>query len=127
MEKAENPGIEDMLPRMNLEQLASLKDAITDLHNLIEERKALNVILFKDIEKIKQDLRNFLLEMGPEVAAKEKMELFKKLIEIEEVQLQEKLNQWRDIAGLKKELREREKELSEKEARLSLMNSILES
>lgn len=126
MEKVENPGIEDLYPRMTSDQLNSLISAIKDLNNLIEERQSLNQILFKDIERIKQDIRNFLLEAGSQTTYQEKMELFKKLIEIEEVQLQEKLNLWRDIATLKKELREREKELSEKQARLDVMSSILE-
>ncbi len=126
MEKVENPGIEDLYPRMTSEQLNSLISAIKDLNNLIGERQSLNQIIFKDIERIKQDIRNFLLEAGSQTTYQEKMELFKKLIEIEEVQLQEKLNLWRDVATLKKELREREKELSEKQARLDVMSSILE-
>ena len=46
-------------------------------------------------------------------------------MELEEVRIQEEINNWRDIALLKKELRERVKEFKEKERRIEMIDKIL--
>ena len=55
----------------------------------------------------------------------EKNALRNKKIEISELQLNEKINCWKDIALLKKELRENERELTEKESRLKEINELM--
>ena len=55
----------------------------------------------------------------------EKNALRNKKVEISELQLNEKINCWKDIAYVKKELRIYEKELSEKESRMKELNDIL--
>ena len=57
--------------------------------------------------------------------ARERSELRKKKIEISELQLNEKVNCWRDIALLKKEMRESERELNEKKSRSDMLGKIL--
>ena len=58
--------------------------------------------------------------------ARERSELRKKQIDISEIQLNEKVGCWRDIALLKKELREQERELNQKESRTEMLKEILE-
>jgi hypothetical protein len=122
----QDENFDEILKSMQTEQLNSLSNAITDIQSLIAERQALNTSLFRDIDKIKMDINNFILEAGPDVQPKDKLEMRKKLIEIEEIKLQEKLNAWRDIAMLKKELRDKIKEKEEKENRLNVLDQILE-
>lgn len=133
----ENPGLDvfgemkedpldGVLSGMRSRQVDSLASAISDLDLLISERKALSLELLKDIDKLRIDFGNFMLEAGNSILLPEKLELRKKLLEIEEIRLKEKLDSWRDISALKKELRERQKELSEKEANISAIERIME-
>ena len=57
---------------------------------------------------------------------KAEVEFRKKIIEADEMKVQEKLNCFRDVALLKKELRELIQEFREKESRASVLGSLLE-
>ena len=59
-----------------------------------------------NIEKVKGDLR-------------------KKKVEISEMQINEKVSAWKDIALLRKELREKQRELDEREGRMKMLDKIL--
>ena len=114
------------------ERIESLKNAVREIRNLIEERKALSNDFIKEGDEIKLEISNFLLEnkhASDNISEKdflmEKTSLRNKKIEISELQLNEKINCWKDIALLKKELREHEKELTEKESRLTELNNLL--
>ena len=117
---------DDMLKGMKDEQIKSLNDAISDINNMIKERTSLCNEIFTDIEKIKIDINNFILDLGDDENKNEQLSLRQKQVEIEEVKLQEKINAWRDIAKLKEELREKVQELHEKESRASMLDTILE-
>jgi nitrate/TMAO reductase-like tetraheme cytochrome c subunit len=58
--------------------------------------------------------------------AVEKNSLRHKKMEISEHQMKEKLDCWKDIALLKKELRERQREYTEKKGRLNMLNELLD-
>ncbi len=108
----------------------SLKDLISEVDGMIVERKILSKKFVKEGEGMKGKIHNFLLENAPKGEddsefARERAELRKKQIEISEMQLNEKIGCWRDIALLKKELRENTKELSEKESRAEMLGKIL--
>jgi len=112
-------------------KVESLKEVIEEIDNLIKERENLSESFIKEGDKMKSDIKNFLLENAPRhdddsEFARERAELRKKQIEIQELQLNEKVGCWRDIALLKRELREREKELSEKTSRAEMLSRILE-
>ncbi|MFA4960337.1 MAG: hypothetical protein WC548_01615 [Candidatus Pacearchaeota archaeon] len=112
-------------------KLDSLKDIVGEIEELISERQSLSEAFIKEGEKMKRDINNFLLEGAPKGEddsefARERAELRKKQIDISETQLNEKIGCWRDIALLKKELRDREKELFEKEGRAEELKKILE-
>ena len=109
----------------------SLRGTVGEIEELINERNTLSEDFIKEGEKMKGDIKTFLLENSPEGEddsefARERAELRKKQMEISELQLNEKVGCWRDIALLKKELRDRQKELSERESRAEMMKDILE-
>ncbi|MFH1451884.1 MAG: hypothetical protein ABIF88_01780 [archaeon] len=109
----------------------SLKELVEEIENLIKERENLSESFIKEAEKMKTDINNFLLENAPRGEddsefVRERAELRKKQIDISEHQLNEKVGCWRDIALLKKELRDKEKELSEKTSRAEMLKGILE-
>jgi len=109
----------------------SLKETVKEIEHLIKERTNLSNIFIKESEKMKSNINNFLMENAPKGEddsefARERSELRKKQIDISEIQLNEKIGCWRDIALLKKELREKEKELNEKSSRAEMLKGILE-
>ncbi len=109
----------------------SLKETVDEIEHLIKERTGLSNRFIGEGEKMKSNINNFLMENAPKGEddsefARERSELRKKQIDISEVQLNEKVGCWRDIALLKKELREQEKELNQKESRTEMLKGILE-
>lgn len=109
----------------------SLKDLVIEINEMIKERETLSKRFIKEGETMKANIHNFLLENAPKGEddsefTRERAELRKKQIDISELQLNEKVNCWRDIALLKKELREDTKELNEKESRAEMLGKILE-
>lgn len=107
-------------------KLGSIQEVIDDINNLIQKREMLNGEIFSDIEKIKMDINNFVLSLGDEMNKAEQLNMRQKQIEIDEVKINEKLNMWRDIALLKKELRERIRDIREQEGKATMLDSILE-
>ncbi|HNZ52155.1 MAG: hypothetical protein BWY36_00006 [Candidatus Diapherotrites archaeon ADurb.Bin253] len=134
LEKPEISGFseEGILDIVGQERITSLKKAISEINKLIDERKKLSLEFIKEGENIKSEISNLILEnestlraLGQNEALIEKNALRNKKIEISELQLNEKINCWKDIALLRKELRIYEKELSEKESRIKELNEIL--
>ena len=133
----EKPGITgfsdgSMLESVGQERIDSLRTAIIEIKHLVEERKKLSIDFIKEGEQLKSEISNLILEnentlraFGQNEALNEKSTLRNKKVEISELQLNEKINCWKDIALLKKELRIYEKELSEKESRINELNDIL--
>ncbi len=134
LEKPEISGFSDegLLDVVGQERITSLRKAILEINRLIDERKKLSLEFIKEGEDIKSEISNLILEnestlraLGQNEALIEKNALRNKKIEISELQLNEKINCWKDIALLRKELRIYEKELSEKEGRIKELNDIL--
>ena len=122
---------ENMLDVVGQERVDSLKKAIHEINQLVEERKKLSLEFIKEGETLKSEISNLILEnestiraLGQNEALTEKNSLRNKKVEISELQLNEKINCWKDIAMLKKELRIYEKELSEKESRINELNEL---
>lgn len=133
----EKPGITgfsdgSMLESVGQERIDSLKKAIQEIKHLVDERQKLSLAFIKEGEDLKSEISNLIIEnestlraLGQNEALVEKNALRNKKVEISELQLNEKINCWKDIALLKKELRIYEKELSEKESRINELNDIL--
>ena len=121
-----------LLESVGQERIDSLRKAIHEIKQLVEERKKLSIDFIKEGEQLKSEISNLIIEnestlraFGQNEALVEKNALRNKKVEISELQLNEKINCWKDIALLKKELRIYEKELSEKESRINELNDIL--
>jgi len=109
----------------------SLREAIREIQTEIAERMKISDMFDKEGEKMKRDIKNFLFENAPKgdddsEFTRERAELRRKSVELNEMQLNEKVECWRDIVALKKDLREKQKELFERENRVAALNSILE-
>ena len=120
----------EIFEKMQQEKTTSLKESIDGIEKLITQRAKLSKELLADMDKIKFEVGNIITrvatELGGVESKKEQIMLKQKQVEIEEVKVQEKLNCWRDIADLKKELREREQELKEKESRVEMIDGLME-
>lgn len=123
---------ENSIETLGKEKIQSLRNSIGEIQKLIEEREELSQNFLDEGDEIKLEISNFLLEnekFSKNVNEKdfltEKNSLRNKKIEISEFQLKEKIDCWKDIALLKKELRTNERELTEKESRLNELNEIL--
>ena len=120
----------ELIKNLQEGELVSLRQAIEDIEDLIKKRQELNEELINEIRNLSSNLKAYIQSLPTTVtnedALKAHLELRKKLVELEEIRLQEKLNEWRDIAELKKELRERVKEYQEKAMRSDVIEQILE-
>ena len=110
------------------EKLAVLKKDIEEMNSMVDGREKLSVQIFNEAEKIKIDINNFLQnkDVDDEDAVRERNGLRQKQIDICELQLKEKVSCWQDVAKIKQELRERQRELSDRESRVDMFNSIME-
>ena len=129
----EKPGnTSDSLENIGKEKLDSLRKAIQEIEELIVSRKKLGKKIFEEAEKEKRAIDNFLLEVEAKNNVsdiddvREKIAFRQKRVELSELQLNEKVSSWKDVALLKKELREKQRELNEKQGRLDMFGKILE-
>jgi len=127
-----NTSGELLLDNVGKERISSLKRSIKELKELIKERETLSREVVKECEKLKTEINNFLLEnenieLTEHDALLERNNLRAKKIAVSELELNEKIDAWKDIGILKRELREYEQELSEKEDRIKALNEILEA
>lgn len=130
---AENPeNAPEQTIELGKEKLESIKESIAEIEELIVNREELSKEIYDEGEKLKTEINNYLMEKkvhqdpNDMIDPKEKVELRKKKIEISELQLNEKVSCWKDVALLKKELREKKRELNDKLGRLEAIDKILE-
>ena len=120
------------LTSVGLAKINALKNSIDDINEMIEEREELSERFLQEGEIVKTEINNFLLENENTTEfekadlMKEKNQLRAKKIEISEIQMKEKVDAWKDIALLKKELRAQEQELSEKQERINSITKLLD-
>ncbi len=130
LEKPRNTS--DSLENIGKEKLDSLKKAIEEINELIISREKLSKKIFDEAEKEKRTIDNVLLEVEAKNVAseiddvREKIAFRQKRVELSELQLNEKISCWKDVALLKKEKRENQRELNEKQGRLNVFGKILE-
>jgi dihydropteroate synthase len=111
------------------EKLDSLKNSIAELKTLIDGRKELSREVLRDAEKVKMEINNFITEnkqVFDKEGIREQILLKQKQVEVSETQLKEKVSCWQDIAKLKQELREQEREFTDKQSRKKMLDKILE-
>ena len=125
-----NKDIEKLFKERQDDQIQLLKEGISDIQNMIKERESLSKELLKNLEKVIL----FIDNNTPKLAELQRIdprgdlikEMLKKKVEIEELKLAESLNVWRDIAMLKKELREHMKEYRDLQSKTSMLDNMLE-
>jgi hypothetical protein len=116
-------------------RLETLREAITDIETQISQRQRLHKEMMDDLDVIKSQMRESLpAELKQELllAAARNPDTFKILVEvlrqqvdIDALRVKEKLDEWRDIAELKEELRERKQLLHEAEGKGGILEEIL--
>ncbi len=109
----------------------ALKKSIEEIHEMILGREKLSRKIHEEGEILKTEIKGYLsenekMQIASSDPTREKNDLRHKKIEISELQMNEKIACWKDIALLKKELREYERELTEKEERLKMLEKIME-
>lgn len=120
-----------VMPEVGKERVEALRKSIDEIQELIEGRETLSKRIFSEGEKMKMEITNFLNEnkvrdVNDPIETQERSALRQKKIDIAQMQLNEKVACWKDVALLKKELRDKEQELSEKISRLSVLEGILD-
>lgn len=137
-DEVEKPGIEwntlseDSLENIGKEKVESLLVIVSEIKQLIDEREGLSKAVISDAEKEKRAIDNFMLDVEAKMEAgdiegeRERIALRQKRVDVSELQLHERISAWQDIARLKQELREREKELAEKQGRMEMFGKLLE-
>ena len=127
--------VEKMFKDLKSENVDSVKEVIKDIDFFIAKRVEVNSDIMNHCEKLKMEIDNLALQfpdlnnrLNFQVSGeiiKAVTELRKKKIEVDELKIAEKLNFFRDVASLKKELREYIKELKEKESKSDLLDSLI--
>lgn len=111
-------------------KLGTIQGVIDDINELIKQREELTKALLRDLEQMKIEINSVLIQnqdhdrLNVELV-RERLELKKKLADLEEAKVNEKVNCWRDIALLKKELRETIKEYKESKSNMDLIDQAL--
>jgi DNA integrity scanning protein DisA with diadenylate cyclase activity len=128
LEKKENLSSSDspekILDEISKTKTVSLREAIEEITAQIAFREKLHSEMMQDIESLKSTINNMTPAMSAD-NAKVIVEFQKKLIEAEEMKINEKLNCFRDVAQLKKELREFIREFRDKETRADLLGELI--
>lgn len=126
----------EMFKNISKEKLEPIRELINEIEFLISNRQDVHNEMNTHIDKMQMEIDNFLLglpkiksvgestNLGGELV-KAMSEFRKKKLELEELRLQEKLNFWRDVALLKRELREYAREFKEKETKSDLLDSLM--
>jgi ATP-dependent Lon protease len=117
--------VESILHGLKDSKSGSLRQVIADIQELISLRDELHQEMLNDIEKIKTFINTTAIQINDQTQPELAFELKKNQIDIDKFKIEEKLNRWRDVAALKKELRERVKEITEREQREAMLNEIL--
>ncbi len=101
------------------------KESVSDIQEQILLREELHGQILQEMDNIKLQLSNILLS-STDIEEQEKARIRQKQIDLEQFKVREKLDKWKDIAILKKELRDRLKEFKEIESKTELLSELLE-
>lgn len=130
LKKQEKDSFGDLFKEISSVKIQAIESNIKDINSLIQIRENLKKELFMDLEQAKMEINSVLSKVPidattqPAITA-EHLKLRQKLIELEESKMAEKLNCWRDVASLKKELRENMREVQEKQDNLGILDNLI--
>ncbi|MFH1641685.1 MAG: hypothetical protein ABIC04_02185 [Nanoarchaeota archaeon] len=122
--------VNDVFGQMNKNSVDSVIECLQDVEELIVQRQALHKELTEDLNKHEVEISNFIaqfstLRIQDQGVKRELIMIKSKVIELIQSKREEQLQCWQDIAKLKEERRQLQRELSEKKGRMALLSSIL--
>lgn len=117
--------IDDVLKGMQTDGINSIKGIITDIEDLIEKRMELSAEIFQDLEKLKIVINTLLSGKEKDMTAGEIIEVKKKDIEVEEAKIREKLDRFKDILNLKRELRIHIADFNDKVNKMNMLDDLM--
>ncbi|MFC1755525.1 hypothetical protein ACFL96_19395 [Thermoproteota archaeon] len=122
---------ERVFEMMGAEKLESLNASIEDIQEAIKMRKHLSDQIVGLFTKVLVDTDNFIIKLhtvdrNNDIVRGEQMRIKQKAMDIEAKKIEEQVNCWRDVALLKKELREHLAEFREREGRSNMLDSLLD-
>lgn len=120
-----NTSMDNLLKDLSGAKIMNTKEVINDIETLINQRQELQAEVFKDAEKILMNMNNFLSSAQDKISEAELVTIREKLLDVETFKMQEKINAFRDIATLKKELRDRMHEYREQEHNANVFEELL--
>ena len=130
--KTKDKDVERLFKDREVDKVALLKEGVYDIQQMISERGILHKEILENLMRIDTFINNSMPDTGGASTEAIKVrqdlirELLKKKIEIDELKVNEKQNYWRDVAALKKELREHMKEFRDMESKSSMLDSMME-
>src|SRR3989338_5478484 len=126
--EAQKAGSDSLIRGVHEDKVESIQEAISDIRDFMEKRELLHQELMANVEEMQTFINNNAMKINANRMLESELfkELTKKRIEIEEIRLAEKVNRWRDIAGLKREMREHMRELRDRQGKMSLIDRIME-
>jgi predicted nucleotidyltransferase len=119
-------SVEGIMKDLQGAKIMSIKEVIDDINELIGVREKLQKEVFGDIDKALSSINNFLNTRSSQVGPTEELSIREKLLDLETFRMQEKINAFRDIAALKKELRDRVQEYKEQEHNATVLDNLLQ-
>jgi hypothetical protein len=119
-----NESVRDLVSSINVDKIENIKQVIEEINELILERTELSKSLILSYETLLSRINNIMGRITPEFI-KEEISLHDKAIQVEEAKIKEKLDCWRDIALLKRELRERLHDFRAEENKKDAYSSLL--
>jgi hypothetical protein len=117
--------VSKILSTLQKEKVEFTKEAVEDIEAQIEQREKLHKEVISSFEKIKIELNNLMMATS-DMEEQEKARIRQKQADLEQYKVQETIDKWKDIALLKKELRERIQDFKEKESKTEMMGKLLE-
>ena len=117
---------QDILKSVNVDKETSISEAMGDMQDMIQHRRALNAEMFEDVDRARTHIANTMSTLGPEMTKELAREIITRQVELDTLKIQEKLNCWRDIANLKRELREHMRELRDEQQKSTLFSDLMD-
>lgn len=128
----DNKDVEAVFKERQDDRVQLLEESINDIKQMITHRGDLHKEILKSFDSIDLFINNTMPKndgsAGNLSESKQELikELLKKKIELDEMRSTEKLNFWRDVALLKKELREHMKEFRDMQSKTSMLDNLLD-
>jgi hypothetical protein len=127
---------EDILKQLHGDEIISLQEEIEEIKQQIKERQELSKDIARSCEHVKTIMENVISEFkaivpaggagaGDTSALGALIRLRQEQAAMDQFSIKERTDAWKDIAELKKELRELVREYREKESRIDMLDKIL--